>query len=168
MQLSLWSSSSSAVRANRSRSPGSDWDWMIRAATWRWSPFALLSECGPAGWFSRTSPAYSVLSQAANTRSVSFEKVMSEDGAMVKKTVTSPPSSPDFANAGILAAGECLTLNLPEFHSAAAVSSLSDILETGDLPRRFYLSPKACAGILRRAERRGKELPTALRRALET
>jgi hypothetical protein len=42
---------------------------------------------------------------------------------------------------------------------------LSDIL-TGDAPRRYYLSPKACAGILRRAEKREKKLPQALHEAL--
>jgi hypothetical protein len=41
------------------------------------------------------------------------------------------------------------------------------VLETGKLPTRFYLSSKACAGILRRAEKRGKELPEQLQRALE-
>ncbi len=48
-----------------------------------------------------------------------------------------------------------------------AVSSLSDILETGDVPQRFYLSAKACRGILRRAGKRGKELPRLLQSALE-
>jgi hypothetical protein len=62
--------------------------------------------------------------------------------------------------------GAFLTLSISEFHSAAAASSLSDILETGALPQRYFLSAKACAGILRRAERRGKELPLALKRAL--
>jgi hypothetical protein len=38
-------------------------------------------------------------------------------------------------------------------------SSLSDILETGDVPRRYFLSATACRGILRRAEKRGRELP---------
>jgi hypothetical protein len=47
------------------------------------------------------------------------------------------------------------------------VCSLSDILEAGPVPHRFYLSPKACRGILRRAAKRGKELPSALRYALE-
>ena len=60
-----------------------------------------------------------------------------------------------------------LTLNTSEFHSDAAACSLSDILETGDVPQRFYLSAKACKGILRRAEKRGKELPPALLLALE-
>jgi len=45
---------------------------------------------------------------------------------------------------------------------------LSDVLEaTPDVPPRFYLSQKACDGILRRAAKRGKALPDALRVALE-
>jgi hypothetical protein len=52
--------------------------------------------------------------------------------------------------------------------SDGAVCSLSDILETGDVPRRFFLTAKACAGILRRADKRGKELPEALRLALQS
>jgi hypothetical protein len=61
---------------------------------------------------------------------------------------------------------ECWTLNGSEWSSDAAVCSLSDTLETGDLPQRFYLSAKACAGIIRRAEKRGKKLPDALHEAL--
>lgn len=53
------------------------------------------------------------------------------------------------------------------FPSDGDVCSLSDILETGDLPQRYYLTAKACAGILRRAERRGKDLPPQLARALQ-
>jgi len=56
--------------------------------------------------------------------------------------------------------------NISEFHKDAAASSLSDILETGDLPRRFFLSATACRGILRRAEKRGKVLPAQLRASL--
>lgn len=57
-------------------------------------------------------------------------------------------------------------LSISEWPSDAVVCSLSDILET-DVPRKFYLSAKECQGILRRAERRGKELPTNLLRALQ-
>ena len=35
------------------------------------------------------------------------------------------------------------------------------------VPEKYYLSPKACQGILRRASARGKELPEVLRKALE-
>ena len=45
-------------------------------------------------------------------------------------------------------------------------SSLSQILQA-EPPRRYYLSPKACLGILRRAYERGKELPPKLKRALQ-
>jgi hypothetical protein len=62
---------------------------------------------------------------------------------------------------------ECLTLSSSEWPNDAAVCSLSDILETGDVPLRFFLSATACRGILRRAEKRGKELPSALACALK-
>jgi hypothetical protein len=74
---------------------------------------------------------------------------------------------------------ECWTLNTCEWgdgpepsRSAAAgcsssVASLSEVLETGPLPPRYSLSAKACSGILRRAERRGKALPPMLKAALE-
>jgi hypothetical protein len=58
------------------------------------------------------------------------------------------------------------TLSTSEFHSGAAASSLSDILETGDVPRQFFLSATACRGILRRAAAKGKTLPPALTQAL--
>ena len=44
-------------------------------------------------------------------------------------------------------------------------SRLSQILEETP-PQKYCLSAKACAGILRRAERRGKELPEILKKAL--
>ncbi len=62
--------------------------------------------------------------------------------------------------------GPSVTLSTSEWPKDAAVCSLSDTLETGDVPRRFFLSPRACAGILRRAEKRGKALPYQLERAL--
>jgi hypothetical protein len=43
---------------------------------------------------------------------------------------------------------------------------LSDILEENPDPK-YFLSQKACRGILRRAEKRGKKLPGALQQALE-
>ena len=61
---------------------------------------------------------------------------------------------------------EFLTLNTEEFPSVAVESTLSSILEV-NVPDKYYLSVKACEGILRRAERRGKELPETLQVALE-
>lgn len=47
----------------------------------------------------------------------------------------------------------------------AEESSLSQILEA-TVPERYYLSPKACGGIIRRAGNRGKKLPPILEAAL--
>jgi hypothetical protein len=62
---------------------------------------------------------------------------------------------------------ECWTLKTSESPNVAVVFLLSDVLETGDVPQKFYLSPKACEGVLRRAEKRGKALPPQLKSALE-
>ena len=51
------------------------------------------------------------------------------------------------------------------YPSAANVSTLSQILKVG-VPEKYYLSPKACLGILRRASVRGKRLPDVLEKAL--
>ena len=48
----------------------------------------------------------------------------------------------------------------------AAHIEVSQILQA-DPPLKYYLSPKACLGILRRAFERGKELPKKLERALK-
>jgi len=61
--------------------------------------------------------------------------------------------------------GVCLTLNTAEWPNDAAVSFLSQALETSVDPK-YFLSQKACAGILRRAGRRGKKLPERLEAAL--
>ena len=53
-----------------------------------------------------------------------------------------------------------------EFHSVGAESTLSQILEDR-VPDKYYLTPKACVGILRRASLRGKALPESLRMALK-
>ena len=45
-------------------------------------------------------------------------------------------------------------------------SRLSQILEDS-APQKYSLSARACAGILNRAQKRGKELPSELREALE-
>ena len=61
--------------------------------------------------------------------------------------------------------GEPMMLNTGESPNAVRESTLSQILQL-DVPEKYSLSPKACAGIIRRAERRGKELPDMLKEAL--
>ena len=63
--------------------------------------------------------------------------------------------------------GEHLILNTgPAPRNVESVSSLSQILEANP-PRKYYLTKKACLGILRRSEERGKQLPPQLELALK-
>ena len=67
----------------------------------------------------------------------------------------------------ILSPGECSTRRrVGASHKDENVYLLSSILQD-NAPDRYSLSPKACRGILRRAAKRGKELPQVLREALE-
>lgn len=61
--------------------------------------------------------------------------------------------------------GGCSTLNVGECPSVESVSQLSQILEV-NVPQRYFLSARACQGILTRASRRGKALPDLLKTAL--
>lgn len=61
---------------------------------------------------------------------------------------------------------ELLTLNIGESPNVGRDSCLSDVLEQ-NVPEKYYLSKKACQGILRRAESRGKTLPPLLKDALK-
>lgn len=63
--------------------------------------------------------------------------------------------------------GEYTMPSFGEYPREENASRLSQILEEA-AHRKYYLSAKACEGILRRAERRGKELPPELKTALET
>lgn len=61
--------------------------------------------------------------------------------------------------------GELTMRNTGECPNAVAVSRLSQILEETPHPK-YNLTAKACQGILRRAERRGKDLPERLKAVL--
>lgn len=62
--------------------------------------------------------------------------------------------------------GELSTPSIGAFPNNGSESTLSAILEI-DVPKKYYLSPKACQGILRRAQKRGKILSALLKAALE-
>ena len=143
MQLSMFSSEEPP--ASHSASQDLERDWTIRVATSCSPILPLLTDIAPAGWFGKTSP-------------VSFQAT--EDGTL-------PPSFSGWASAGMGSPTECLTLSISDWHSDASVCSLSQVLEDGSLPPQYFLSGQACRGILRRAEKRGKRLPTQLLHALQ-
>ena len=61
--------------------------------------------------------------------------------------------------------GEYWTRNTGECPSAVVESTLSSILQD-TVPPKYYLTARACHGILALAERRGKPLPAALEEVL--
>jgi hypothetical protein len=70
-------------------------------------------------------------------------------------------------NSGIAWDGVCLIVDTSESPSLAKESSLWDVIERGEVPQKYFLSPNAARGILGRAKRMGRELFPPLRKALE-
>ena len=118
-------------------------------------------------WSGRTSPERSApttektLPQSSKKRSKSQSRkpplflYLKRDG---------PQAAASWVTDGALL-GEYSTHSFGESPSVAAESRLSQILEDNPHPK-YYLSAKACQGILNRAARRGKDLPGALKAAL--
>jgi site-specific DNA-cytosine methylase len=79
----------------------------------------------------------------------------------------SPSFSGRWPNSGFTTRlGECWIAVTSESHNdGAACSSLRDVVAANVAPR-FFLNPKAAAGILRRATKRRRKIPMALRTAL--
>ena len=119
-------------------------DWLASGPVYGTSSIVSLLSSLPAGFSSRTSLGC-------------FPPMAGE---------TLPSSFPGWSNSGMAWPGGCLTLSTSEFPSDAVACSLSDVLETGPHLAKYSLSPRACQGILRRAEKRGKLLPAPLEAAL--
>ena len=106
-------------------------------------------------------------------RALSFGKTC--QGAFPRTTdETSPSSWPRLLNAGMASRGEYWTRSLPEWTNGpwgsrndAGVCGLSAwLMPTRMVPPKYFLSRKACLGVLARSERRGRPLPQALAEAL--
>lgn len=136
--------SSEEARAKRSAWQGEDLDLWTSEVSSCLSSSAVLEKLSPAGSSGRTSPEF-------------CHRTKGEPLA---------PSSGSWKTAGMLSRGECWTLSSSEYPRGGAVCFLSDIL-CPDAPQEYFLSPTACEGIIRRAERRGRSLPPVLKTALQ-
>src|SRR5688500_13685245 len=67
------------------------------------------------------------------------------------KEETSKPLYERWPTSGIVSDGVCLTVKTSESPNRAVESTLSDVIETGEAPQRYFLSPNAAKGMLRRA-----------------
>ena len=135
-------------------SPAKTSPWRAVVAAWVRAHAQGSTGTSPDSWLTSLPPGSSSKTSLASCRRMA-------DGTWV-------PSSGRWQTSGMASPGACWTLSTSESPSDAAESSLSDILEPhGEHLRKYFLSPTAAAGILRRSERRGRALPDALREALE-
>ena len=70
-------------------------------------------------------------------------------------------------NSGILSDGACLTAKTSESPSRARESTLSGVIETQPVQEKYFLSPSAATGMLRRARHQGRNLFPPLNESLE-
>lgn len=130
------------------------------------SSCALLPPSVPTEFLSKTCLAFTQVGQA--TRQVRWESIQDEDGQWIwSKRVISQPYWMPYRNSGMGGPTAAVTLNTSVWPRDGSVCSLSAVLETCDVPPKYFLSPTACRGILRRAAKRGRELPPQLQAALQ-
>ena len=118
-------------------------DWLANGARFGLNTYGWSEKHGQLGSLSKTSLVFYLRSKVRTWRS----------------------SSQVLPNAGTVWHGACWTANFSESPNADAVCTLSAILEA-HAPSKYSLSQRAATGLLRRAERRGKTLPTPLAAAL--
>ncbi len=129
-----------------------------------------LSMFGQDLWHGRTCPAPSARERQRARTSGSFWRRSSALNAIPFQSLDLTPGAGNLLGEFYWELispwrGGASTLNTGVSPRDAKESSLSQILQA-DPPLKYYLSPKACLGILRRAFERGKELPQKLERAL--
>lgn len=130
-----------------------------------------LSMFGQDLWHGRTCPAPSARERPRAKTSESFWRRSSALNAIPFQSLDLTPGAGNLLGEFYWELispwrGGASTLNTGVSPKDAKESSLSQILQA-DPPLKYYLSPKACLGILRRAFERGKELPKKLERALK-
>lgn len=100
-----------------------------------------------------------------------FPKLLSSKTCTVSSLATEDETSQSYSkrwtNSGMVWRGECLTVSTLESPSLADEPMLLPLIETQDLPQKYFLSPNAATGILRRVERMGRNLPASFKQSLE-
>ena len=141
-QLDFWSEE---LPANHSRLPDLEKVLKTQEETLPSSIVEYLTTLSPNGLCGKT---YQVSS------------VVQEDGILVA-------SSGRWRNSGMGSLTECLTLSILEWHSAADVCSLSDVLETGEVPIGLVYGP-AAAQLIELRDKMPKKYQPKINKILST
>lgn len=119
--------------------------------------------------FGKMSPEPSQATRATTSGQSSSRSATSAQGDSIQFLDLRSGAGPDASWETVTALpGAHWTLNSGESPKDVVDSSLYSILETGGVPEKYFLSARACQGIINRAERRGKKLPEELYTALCT
>ena len=127
----------------------------------------IFGDARPDTWSGKTSPEpFQATEAKTSVPSSKKRRTSSSRNALFLdlRTANGRTSDASWATDGPLH-GAYTMRSFGECPSVAVESRLSQILEAEVHPK-YYLSAKACEGILRRAGRRGKELPPMLKEAL--
>lgn len=87
--------------------------------------------------------------------------------SLATEDATSQSYSRRWTNSGMAWRGVCLTAKTSESPSNADASTLLPCIEMREVPQKYFLSPNAATGILRRTDRMGRNLPHSFRQSLE-
>ncbi len=135
-------------------------DFLARTFPW------LESEPGSAAAGPRSSGSFSDLRKKLDRAGCSLRT--SPDFSPATAETICEPSFSAWQTSGIYLPTGFLTLEISDCPKAEQGSSLSDILENGEVPRRFFLSAAACRKILAKAQENGIRLPAELTAALSS
>ncbi len=94
-----------------------------------------------------------------------LRKTCQDSQAAIKAWISGSASMP-WPSSGTVSVTLNWMPNTTVFLSVADACSLSDALEARPVPERYFLTPRAATGILRRAKERNVELPVELMEAL--
>ena len=116
----------------------------------------------------------SLLSWLRDSNPLGSSGKMSPESCHLMEDGTLLPSLEAWQNAGMGSPTGFLTLSMSEHNDFQElslkdedVSLLSDILETGNVQLRYYLTQPQCQRILSRAEEHDKQLPENLKKTLQ-
>ena len=130
-------------------SPAKTYQWREWARELGFEGHALASFTSLLGYLTLAVPEF------LSSRTFQGFSLATEDGTSVSSFERWPTS-------GMAWDGVCLTASISESPSLGSESTLLDVVMTGEVPQKYFLSAQACSGILVRAARRGKKLPALL------
>ena len=136
-------------------------DFPARTSLWReWAHELGLEGSNLASFMSLCALFENVIQEQLSLKTFSAFSLATEDEI-------SPSYSRRWTTSGMVSRGVCLTARTLESPSNAVASTLLPCIETGEVPQKYFLSPNAATGILRRVKRMGRNLPPSFKESLE-